>query len=65
MPLTEARKRANKKYIDTHCEQIAIRWPKEFCERLKAEAKTQGESLAGYVRGAIEQRMAWDTEKQP
>lgn len=60
MPLTEAKKRANQKYIDTHCQQIAIRWPKDFCERLKAEAQAQGESLAGYVRRAIEQRMERD-----
>ena len=65
MPLTEARKRANKKYIDTHCEQIAIRWPKEFCEQLRAQAQAQGESLAGYVRRAIEQRMERDGAQQP
>lgn len=64
MPLTEARKRANKKYIDTHCEQIAIRWPKEFCEQLRAQAQAQGESLAGYVRRAIEQRMERDGGQQ-
>ena len=65
MPETEAHKRARKKYTDAHYQQIAIRWPREFCERLKAEAQTQGESLAGYVRGAIEQRMERDKEKQP
>lgn len=64
MPETEAQKRAHKKYTDAHYQQIAIRWPRKFCERLKAEAQAQGESLAGYVRGAIEQRMERDKEKQ-
>lgn len=64
MPETEAQKRAHKKYTDAHYQQIAIRWPREFCERLKAEAQAQGESLAGYVRRAIEQRMERDKEKQ-
>lgn len=63
MPETEAQKRAHKKYTDAHYQQIAIRWPREFCERLKAEAQAQGESLAGYVRGAIEQRMERETRK--
>ena len=64
MPETEAHKRARKKYTDAHYQHIAIRWPREFCEQLKAEAQAQGESLAGYVRGAIEQRMERDKEKQ-
>lgn len=62
MPETEAQKRAHKKYTDAHYQQIAIRWPREFCGRLKAEAQAQGESLAGYVRKAIEQRMERDRE---
>ena len=62
MPETEAQKRAHKKYAEAHYQQIAIRWPREFCERLKAEAQAQGESLAGYVRRAIEQRMEREHE---
>lgn len=62
MPETEAHKRARIKYTDAHYQQIAIRWPKEFCEQLRAQA--QGESLAGYVRRAIEQRMERDSGQQ-
>ena len=65
MPETEAQKRAHKKYMDVHYQQIAIRWPKEFCEQLRAQAQAQGESLAGYVRRAIEQRMERDGAQQP
>ena len=64
MPETEAQKRAHKKYTEAHYQQIAIRWPREFCERLRAEAQAQGESLAGYVRRAIEQRMERDGGQQ-
>ena len=58
MALTEARRKANEKYIAKAYGSVSIRWPREFCEAVRTEAERQGETLAGYVRKAIEQRMS-------
>lgn len=55
--LTEAKRKANEKYIAKSYKQIAVRWPNDFCERLYAAVESSGESLAGYIRKALEARM--------
>ena len=57
MPLTEAQRRANDKYIKENYQKLSISYPKEYCEAVKAAAKEAGESLAGYVKKAIDTRM--------
>ena len=61
MALSEAKQKSNEKYIAKAYGSISIRWPREFCEQVRTAAETSGESLAGYVRRAIEQRMEHDT----
>ena len=58
--LTDAKRKANEKYIAKSYKQIAVRWPNDFCERLHAAVESSGESLAGYMRKAIEARMEAD-----
>lgn len=60
MALSEARKRANAKYIAKAYDSVSVRWPIEFCDRLRAAAAKSDESLAGYIRKAIEYRMEQD-----
>lgn len=57
MPLTEAQRKANDKYIKEHYQKLSISYPKEYCEKVKEAAQAAGESLAGYVKKAIDSRM--------
>lgn len=57
MPISEARRRANDKYIKEKYERLPVSYPKEFCEKVREAAAGKDESLAGYVRKAIEERM--------
>lgn len=63
MALAESRRRANEKYIKENYQRLAISYPKEFCAQVKQAAEANGESLAGYVRKAIELRMSQETIK--
>jgi len=57
MALTESQRRANDKYIKEKYERLPVSYPKEFCEKVREVAAAKEESLAGYVRKAIEERM--------
>jgi len=57
MGLSDAQRKANDKYIKEKYERLPISYPKEFCERVRTAAQVSGESLAGYIRKAIELRM--------
>ena len=57
MPISEARRRANDKYIKEKYERLPVSYPKEFCEKVREAAAGKDESLAGYVRKAIEEHM--------
>ena len=57
MALTPARKKANEKYLATHYTRLNIRYPIEYIEKVKAAATASGESIAGYVKAAIDKRM--------
>lgn len=60
---TEARRKANAKYLKESVEDIRIRVPKGQKDIIKAAAESVGESLNTYVRNAIDQRMEQDCEK--
>lgn len=62
MALTEARRRANEKYLRENYGQIALRYPKEYCAQVRAAAEEAGESIAGYIKSAIDARMEQDKE---
>lgn len=62
--ISESQLRATAKYHRTHYKQVAIRWPVEFVDMLGSASKESGESLAAYVRKAIEERMERDGFKQ-
>ena len=54
---TEARRKANAKYLKESVEDIRIRVPKGQKDIIKAAAEQAGESLNTYVLKSIDQRM--------
>jgi len=63
MPLSEARKRANRKYDAKTYEQLLIRVPKGKKAVLQAHAVTMKESLNGFVNRAIDETVERDSMK--
>lgn len=59
MTYSESQKRATMKYQREKMEQIAIRVKKGDREKLKAEAETQGQSMAQYVVQAVNDRAGY------
>lgn len=61
MPISEARKRANQKYIDKQGE-IKVRVSKNQKEEIQAHAEARGESVNGFINRAIVNQMERDKE---
>lgn len=59
MPISEARKRANQKYIDKQGE-IKVRVSKERKAEIQAHAEALGESVNGFINRAISETMERD-----
>lgn len=59
--MSEARKRANKKWNDenlsTRYDHIHLALPAGYKDRLKAAASAAGETVNEYIRNAIDRRM--------
>ena len=58
MALSEAKRKANDKYIRNNYDRIAVNYPKAYCEKVREAAKERGETLAGFVKRAIDARIA-------
>ena len=61
MALSEAKRKSNDRYIAAHYKQLNVSYPARFVESVRAAAADCGESLAGYIRKAIEDRMQNET----
>jgi len=59
MPISEARKRANQKYINKQGE-IKVRVSKEYKADIQAHAEAHGESVNGFITRAIQEAMERD-----
>ena len=64
MPISEARKRANRKYNEKAYDRIALTVKKGEKDRLKAHAEQQGETLNGFINRAIESQIQTDNENR-
>ncbi len=62
--LTEARKRANKKYNDRFVE-IKVRVTPEKRSIIKDHAESMGESATAFINRAIDEAMARDQKTDP
>lgn len=64
MSLSEARKKANKKWNDANMKErydrIQLVVPKGYKDTLKAHAEKQGESLNAFINRAISEAIARD-----
>lgn len=59
MPISEARRRANQKYIDKQ-EEIKVRVPDGRKAEIQAHAAASGESVNGFINRAIGETMERD-----
>ena len=57
MALTEAQKKANSKYREKSIKRIPLDVQKEKHEEIKTAAGKTGESVNGYIKKAIDERM--------
>ncbi len=62
MPVSDAKKRANRKYSDAHYEPLRLDVPKGYKAQIQAAATAAGQSVAAYVREAIARRMEQDEQ---
>lgn len=60
MPLTEKKRASNERYIKKAYDAITARWPRSYCASVRAAAADAGQSLAGYLRQAADERMQRD-----
>ena len=65
MALSKSQRVANDKYIQKNYDRLPLSYPKDFCSSVRAAASETGESLAGYVKKAIEYRMQRDGVEPP
>lgn len=63
MALSAAKRKSNDKYIKAHYAKLTVAYPREYVETIKARAADQGETLAGYVKAALDARARQDEEK--
>ena len=62
MTLTETQKKANLKYREKSIKRIPLDVQKEKYEEIKSAAERSGESVNGYIKKAIDERMERDSE---
>ncbi len=58
-PISEARKRANDKYLENQ-DEIKVRVPKGRKAELQAHAESRGESLNGFIVRAVDETIERD-----
>ena len=63
MALSEARRRANKKYINERLDEIKFRVPKGERDLLKQHAEKMGESVNAFIYRAVKETMERDNKK--
>lgn len=61
MTYNESRKKATMKYAAANIHRIPLDVQNEEYERIKAAATAAGESVNGYIKAAIRQRMESET----
>lgn len=62
MPLSESQKKASAEYRKKSIKRIPLDVQKEKYEEIKAAADAAGESVNGYIKKAIDDRMQQDSQ---
>ena len=55
--ISDAQRRAVYKYTKNHYDRISVLFPSGYREKLQDRAAAAGESVNGYIRKAVEDRM--------
>ncbi len=63
MALTESQKQSRYNYAKKNLKRIPLDVQKEKYEEIKAASEKAGESINGYIKKAIDERMERDTAK--
>ena len=63
MTLSESQKKASIKYHEKNIKRIPLDVQKEKYEEIKAAAKASDESVNGYIKKAIDERMGRTSQK--
>lgn len=56
-PVSEAKKRANKKWESNNCKQLRLVLPNDQAERLEKFCKNTGQSKNGFIKSAITEKL--------
>lgn len=64
MPASKAQQRAVAKYMKNNYDEIKIRIAKGEKDIIKAHAESQGESVNGFIKRAIDETMERDTAEE-
>lgn len=64
MTTTESQKQAHYRYEKKAIKRIPLDVQKEKYEEIKAAAEAAGETVNGYIKAAIDQRIQRDTRKE-
>jgi len=65
MPVPKANQRAVNKYVKNNYDRINVTMPKGKKETIQSHAKTQGESVNGFINRAIDNQISQDRRKSP
>ena len=57
MPLTEAKKRANNKYLAENYTVLGVKVRKDFAEEVKKRAKERGDTVNAILKAALDKYM--------
>lgn len=57
MPYNEKKKAYNVEYAKTHLKRVPLEMQKDLYEEIKKAAEDCGESVNGYIKGAIAMRL--------
>ncbi len=60
--ISKAQQRAVNKYVKNNYDRINVTFPKGQKELIQAAAITAGETVNGYIKKAVDQRMERDAE---
>lgn len=63
-PLSEARKRANKKWDAENLEQLQVKMKKGMKDKYKTHASSMGETLNAFANRALKETMERDSASQ-
>ena len=63
MALSPAKRKSNDKYLKAHYAKLTVSYPREYVETVKAAAKARGETLAGFVKAAIDAKLREEQEE--